>query len=174
MVKPGFAKQALPFAALFLVACAGRPVAQAFILPPGMAAGARTYSISPPSDAASRAALPLIDRQLRRQGFQPSTSPDLIVTIAITERGRNVGAYSPGACDPSRWTQQAGKKWLAGGGRTTGLQVIFLDARTGLPVYRSSASMRTGSGSAQSHVAALAEAALRNDPRHAPPCSAAS
>lgn len=174
MVKPRFAKHILPLAALFLVACVGRPVTHAFTLPPGIATGATTYSISPPSDAASQAALPFVDRQLRRQGFRPGTSSDLLVTITVAERGRNVGAYSPNACDPSRWTQRGGRKWLAGGGRAIGLQVIFLDARTKLPVYRSSASMRTAGGSAERHLPTLAEAALGNDPHRAPPCSAVS
>jgi hypothetical protein len=175
MVKPPFdVRHALSLLFLVLAACAGRPVAQAFVLPPGIAAGASTYAISPPSDEAGQAALPFVDRQLRRQGFQPSPSPDLLVTIAVTERGRNVGAFSPDACDPSRWTQRAGKKWLAGGGRAMGLQIVFLDARTRLPVYRSSASMRTAGGSVENHVEALAAAALRGDPRRARSCSIAS
>lgn len=161
-------------AACLLAACAGRPVTAAFSLPPGIAADASTYSISLPSDEAGQAALPFVERQLRRHGFRPGTSPDFVVTVSTTERSRRVGAFSPDACDPSRWQQRAGRKWLAGGGRVTGLQVVFLDGRTGLPVYRGSASMRTSGGSIENQVEALATAALRDDPRRAPSCSAAS
>lgn len=165
-------KAALPLLCLLPAACAGYPVATGFSLSPGIAADASTYSIAPPEDEVGRAALPYVDQQLRRLGFQPSPTPQLTVRIAVTERGRDVGAFSPDACQSSQWAQAPGKKWLAGGGRIAGLQIVMLDARTGLPVYRSAASMRTSSGAATSHVAALAAAALRDDPRNAKSCAA--
>ena len=73
-------------AACLLAACAGRPVTAAFSLPPGIAADASTYSISLPSDEAGQAALPFVERQLRRHGFRPGTSPDFVVTVSTTER----------------------------------------------------------------------------------------
>lgn len=155
---------------LALCACAGTPNSTAVTLPPGIPAQSTSYALAAPADDASRAAMPFIDAQLRRLGYRASDTPDLIVVVSATGRGRNIGAMADEPCRAG-WVETPDKKWLIGGGRTLGLQVQLIDAKTQQPVYRSSAQLRTSAGSVTSNASRLAAAALSADPRHAPPCS---
>jgi hypothetical protein len=157
---------------LALGACAATPSSTAVTLPPGIPVQAVSYSIAPPADDASRAAAPFVDAQLRRLGYRASDTPDLIVVVSATGRGRNVGAMAEEPCRAG-WVEAPDKKWLIGGGRTLGLQVQLIDAKTQHPVYRSSAQLRTSSGSVTANASRLAAAALGVDPRQAPPCGTA-
>ena len=159
----------LPLVAL--AACASTPSSTAVTLPPGIPAQATSYALAPPADDASRAAAPFVDAQLRRLGYRATDNPDLIVVVSATGRGRNIGAMADEPCRAG-WVETPDKKWLIGGGRTLGLQVQMIDAKTQQPVYRSSAQLRASSGSVTSSASRLAAAALRIDPRQAPPCAA--
>lgn len=154
-----------------LGACAAIPTSTAFSFPPGIAPQASSYAIAPPADDASRAAMPFVDAQLKRLGYRPSDVPDLIVMVSATGRGRNVGAMAAEACFPTKWIEAPDKKWLIGGGKTLGLQVHMIDAKSQKTLYRSSAELRTNSVSAGAHASLLVAAMLSTDPRHAPVCA---
>ena len=127
-----------------LPGCTQKPVASAFLLAPGIPQGASTFSIAPATDAASQAAVPYIQQRLVSFGYQPSATPDLLVIVSAAEHGRNVGAFAPGGCHATNWVEQPGRKWLLGGGRSASLQLHMVDAKSGKPVYQSSASLRLG------------------------------
>lgn len=105
---------------------------------------------------------------MRSFGYEASPTPDLLLEVSASERPRGVGAFTPDGCGASTWAVPPHRKWLIGGGKVLTLNVRLLDARTNAPVYRSSASLRAGGGSAAAYADELAEAALPADPRAAP------
>ena len=150
-------------------ACATAPASISYIVLPGIRDRATGFEISDPTDELSRAAVPFIDTQLRRLGYFPSSSPDLLVTISASEHERAIGTFGPDGCSPTGWIEPPAKRKLFGGGRVLRLQVSMIDFRTGRPVYRSSASIRVSSGQMTRYAAALTAAALGNNPRRAAP-----
>lgn len=156
--------------AAVLTACASKPISSAFTLTPGIPQNASTFAIAPTTDAASKAAVRHVEQQLIRLGYRLDASPDLIVLVSAAQHGRDVGALAAGSCDGTEWAEQPGRKWFVGGGRVASLQVHLVDARSGKPVYQSSASIRSRMGSIEGYAKTLAVAALLSDPRRAPDC----
>lgn len=152
--------------AAMLAGCAGDALTSMAALPPGVPEGARTFAVSP-SDEAAKAAVGTVEQRMRRFGFTPSATPDLLVEVSTAERSRGVGAYVPGSCgaEGPEWVEPAESKWLVGGGKIVTLNVRMLNAATKAPVFQSSSWRRVEQGTAENQAALLAAAALGSDPR---------
>jgi hypothetical protein len=159
--------------ALLSASCAGSPSVVQSSVAGGIARDAKTFAIAPAETDAARAAVPLVARRLESYGFRKAAAPDLLVTVAVTERPRNVGAFTSASCPSSAWSAPPRKPWLIGGGRVETLSVSMSNAKTGALVYRSSASLRTSSPDLTANLVPLVSSALGSDPRRAEPNPAA-
>lgn len=153
--------------AVLLGSCASASVTQAAFVP---MTGTR-YAIDPPGDAHASAALPLVDRELRRLGWTPDPAAPVRIVLGASERGRLVGAYFPSDCTATQWAARPLPKRLLGGGQVASLSIIFVDRASGRTLYRSDASVR-GTWRDRHTADRLAVAALRQDPRGVAPTAA--
>ena len=151
-----------------LIGCADRPAVVSDRFAPVSALEPTSFAIEVSDNEAARAAVPAVVRRLASFGFKKSSKPDWRGIISASERSRTVGAFAPSDCDENQRILDAGHKWLIGGGRTMSLQILFVDARSGRTLYRSSSVRRTSNDSLQSDAEALVNAALLTDPRRTP------
>ena len=156
--------------AIASIGCAGlmagcaTPVGSVSMASPALA-GTRTFAIASSDEPSGRALAPLVAERLMQFGFEPSTSPDLVVTVTATERPRGVGAFAPSGCGASAWTAEPRKPWLIGGGKVETITVTMTDPKSGETIYRTSAGIRSSSGRLGTHASDLVSTALAVDPR---------
>ena len=150
--------------AALLSGCA-TPTSTVSVVSPAIA-GARTFAMAPGDDEAGRTFAPIVAERLKQFGFQPGSQPDLVVTIAASERTRNVGAFTPSRCQS--WAADPRKPWLIGGGTVETLLISMASPNTGEILYRASAAMRSSSGAIAKDAATLVRSALATDPHRQP------
>lgn len=154
-------------AVALIAACSSKPSFDAAGFSPGILSATTTYRFAEPVDPASKAVLPFVEERLASFGYTRSQTGQLLVTISSTELDRTVGAYVPDCDGQPSWEVRSGKKKLLTGSRLAGVRVTIGEASTGRLLYRSSATIRTGSKGVIDHAPLLAAAVIPTDPREA-------
>lgn len=158
--------------ALLLAGCAQPFTVRSFGPAPDAPRLPRTYAIEASGPGAD-AALPAVKAQLDRLGYRAAEEPAMLVALGGFEYPRGSGAFLGGACadaPPREWAvPPISPRAVLLGDRVVGISVRFLDRKTGRTLYETYASRPRRGGSLAVDAEKLAAAALRTDPRRAPP-----
>lgn len=141
-VRPFPLAVGLALAGAVLAGCAGPRVLTTLTPESGVATAGKTVAVLTPPDAAG-ASVGLAQGRIAGRAPPPGQAPDFYLQVGDSARTGSVGAMGAAPSPQPAWIEAPRRKpWLGAKKTVRTVELAVLDARTGAPVAKASASDR--------------------------------